>query len=111
MPIADAANIDSSGVLLSSSKLTRIALSSDNSHVSVQPGNRWGDVYEYLEPFGLSVVGGRIGSVGVPGLLLGGGVSFFGEEYGFASSTGNVRAFEVSSQTFLVLKANLVKKI
>ena len=110
MPIADAANIDSSGVLLSSSRLTRIALSSDNSHVSVEPGNLWGDVYEYLEPFGLSVVGGRIGSVGVPGLLLGGGVSFFGEEHGFASSNGNVRAFEVSSQAFVVWKASFVKK-
>ncbi|KAJ9142404.1 FAD binding domain-containing protein [Pleurostoma richardsiae] len=43
-------------------------------------------VYQYLEPFGLTVVGGRMGVVGIPGFLLGGGISFFGNEYGWASA-------------------------
>ena len=42
------------------------------------------------------VVGGRYGPVGVPGYLLGGGMSFYSYEYGFSSTAGNVRAFEVS---------------
>lgn len=92
MPISDAANINSSGVLLSTSGLTQINLSSDQTSVSIGPGNRWANVYKYLEPFGLSVVGGRMGVVGVPGLLLGGGISFFGNEYGWASN--NVVKFE-----------------
>lgn len=93
MPIADAANINSSGVLLSASKLRRLELSSDQTSVWVGPGNRWGDVYKYLESYGLTIVGGRMGVVGVPGFLLGGGISFFSNEHGWASD--NVLAIEV----------------
>lgn len=38
----------------------------------IGPGNRWQNVAQGLEKFGRNVVGGRIGHVGVPGLLLGG---------------------------------------
>ncbi|KAJ5092637.1 FAD dependent oxidoreductase [Penicillium alfredii] len=86
MPIANAANINSSGVLLSSFGLSQLKVSDDHSTVHVGPGNRWADVYKYLEPYGLSVVGGRLGVVGVPGYILGGGVAFFSNEYGWASA-------------------------
>lgn len=44
---------------------------------------------DYLQDFNLSVVGGRLSVVGVPGLLTGGGISNFGNEYGWASSNIN----------------------
>jgi len=44
----------------------------DKSFVSVEPGNRWADVYSRLEPLGIAVSGGRWGNVGVGGLLTGG---------------------------------------
>ncbi|EON97117.1 putative fad binding domain-containing protein [Phaeoacremonium minimum UCRPA7] len=44
------------------------------------------------QPYGLTVVGGRMGVVGVPGFLLGGGISFFGNEYGWASA--NIASYE-----------------
>jgi FAD/FMN-containing dehydrogenase len=91
MPIPGYNGIDDSGVLLSSSNLTALSLSSDI--VSVGPGNRWRDVYNYLKPFGLAAVGGRVGHVGVPGLLLGGGISFYSSQYGFASD--NVKKYQV----------------
>lgn len=47
----------------------------------------WSDVYKYLEPHGLAVPGGRIGPVGVPGLLLAGGVNFYGNEVGWAADS------------------------
>jgi FAD/FMN-containing dehydrogenase len=94
MPIPGYNGIDSSGVLLSSSNLTTLSLSTDKSIVSVGPGNRWRDVYAYLKPSGLAAVGGRVGHVGVPGLLLGGGISFYSSEYGFASD--NVQKYQVS---------------
>lgn len=99
MPIADAANIDSSGILISSTNLNTLQLSEDQQTLSVGPGNRWGDAYIYLNgtQTGKMVVGGRYGPVGVPGVLLGGGMSFFSYEYGFASTNGNVRSFQVSS--------------
>lgn len=94
MPIANAANINSSGVLLSTFGLSQLQLSKDHSTVNVGPGNRWVDVYKYTEPYGLSTVGGRLGIVGVPGYIIGGGVSFFSNEYGWASA--NVVSFTVS---------------
>lgn len=94
MPIAGAANIDSTGILLSSSGLNQLSLSEDGSTLSVGPGNRWGDVYDYLELTGKTIVGGRMGVVGVPGLLLGGGISFFSYEHGWASA--NIASYQVS---------------
>lgn len=62
-----------------------------------------GDVYSYLEGTGLTVVGGRQGAVGIPGFVLGGGVSFFSYEYGFTSTNGNTRGFEVRYLTIISL--------
>lgn len=93
MPIPGYNGIDGSGVLLSSSNLTTLSLSTDKSIVSVGAGNRWRDVYAYLKPSRLAAVGGRVGHVGVPGLLLGGGVSFYSSQYGFASD--NVVLYQV----------------
>ncbi|KAL1960606.1 hypothetical protein VTO42DRAFT_7185 [Malbranchea cinnamomea] len=92
MPIRGYANTDD-GVLIALSKLNQIKLSEDKSYLSVGPGRTWGEVYEYLEPHGLVVLGGRVGLVGVPGLILGGGISFYSNQHGFVSD--NVIAFEV----------------
>lgn len=40
--------------------------------VRIGPGQRWEDVMGALDGTGVTVVGGRIGEVGVGGLLLGG---------------------------------------
>ncbi|KAG8163055.1 hypothetical protein KVR01_007533 [Diaporthe batatas] len=61
--------------------------------VDIGPGARWRDVYSALDKHGLMVAGGREGSVGVGGLLLGGGISFLSGTRGFACD--NVSAFEV----------------
>lgn len=93
MPIIGSNSIDSNGILLSLSGLDTLELSEDTKIVSVGPGNRWRDVYGFLEPHSLAAVGGRVGGVGVPGLLLGGGISFHSGQYGFASD--NVALYEV----------------
>ena len=92
MPIPGYANTVG-GVLIGLTDLNELQLSTNQSYVSVGPGRRWQDVYSYLEPFGLVVLGGRVGIVGVPGLLLGGGISFYSNQYGFASD--NIIAYEV----------------
>lgn len=102
MPIPGYNGVDNSGILLSSSNLTTLSLSIDQSIVSVGPGNRWRDVYGYLKPSGLAAVGGRVGHVGVPGLLLGGGISFFSSQYGFASD--NVVKYQVCHHKFLEME-------
>ncbi|KAJ4372882.1 hypothetical protein N0V83_003173 [Neocucurbitaria cava] len=103
MPIPGYNGIDNSGILLSSSNLTAISLSSDKSTVSVGPGNRWRDVYSYLKQSDLAAVGGRVGHVGVPGLLLGGGISFYSSQRGFASD--NVVKYQCVLSSGLVVEA------
>lgn len=100
MTVAGSANIDAAGILLSSTGLDQLILSEDGSTVSVGPGNHWADVYNFLEPSGKTIVGGRMGVVGVPGFLLGGGISFFSNEYGWASA--NIASFEVRRDTSLI---------
>ncbi|KAL3426022.1 Bifunctional solanapyrone synthase 4 [Phlyctema vagabunda] len=92
MPIPGFANIID-GVLIGLTRLNQLRMSSNKSYVSVGPGRRWEEVYDYLDSYGLVALGGRVGLVGVPGLLLGGGISFYSNQHGFASD--NVIAFEV----------------
>lgn len=96
MPIADAANINSAGVLISSTNLNTLQLSEDRQTMSIGPGPRWGNVFEYMDGTNLTIVGGRLAPVGVPGLLLGGGISFYSYKHGLGSAGGKIKAYEVS---------------
>nr|KAI9722309.1 MAG: hypothetical protein M1812_001781 [Candelaria pacifica] len=80
--VVGAANIDT-GVTVDLSRLSRVSLSADKTYASVGPGARWADVYAVLDAQGYAVPGGRAGSVGVGGLITGGGNSFFAARYGF----------------------------
>ncbi|KAF8461972.1 hypothetical protein BDZ91DRAFT_699149 [Kalaharituber pfeilii] len=81
------------GILFGLSNFTSLSLSADKTSVFVGPGLRWGQVYTFLQSEGLYVLGGRLAHVGVPGLLLGGGLNFFSNKYGFAMD--NVKSYEV----------------
>lgn len=101
------------GVLIDLSGLDGISVSDDKETVSIGPGQRWGNVYDALDPYGVSVIGARIPNVGVGGLLLGGksgvpcmkrgwaslkhflpgGYFHFSAKYGLAAD--NVKSFEV----------------
>lgn len=108
MPIEDAANINATGVLISSTNLNTLALSDDKSYLSVGPGPRWGDVFTYLNGTDLMVVGGRLGPVGVSGLLLGGGMSFYSFNRGLASAGGKIKAYEVCAWHYLEHGTSLI---
>jgi len=93
MPVVGAANTDG-GILFGMSKFKRVELNPKKKNtVYVGPGTKWGDVYRYLAQYGLYAIGGRVSTVGVPGLILGGGINFFSNKYGFAMD--NVLSFEV----------------
>jgi FAD/FMN-containing dehydrogenase len=87
------ANSIDDGILVVSSNLTTLQISDDRKSVVVGPGHTWGQVYKYLEQYNVAVAGGRLAPVGVPGLLLGGGVSFYGNQAGW--SADNVLEYEV----------------
>jgi hypothetical protein len=65
-------------------KFKDISLSADKSVAKISPGLTWLEVYNALDKYDVTVTGGRVPSVGVPGLLLGGGLSFQNSEYGFS---------------------------
>ena len=81
------------GVTIDLRSMQNTTLSNDNTTVSVQPGAKWGDVYAALDPQGYAIPGGRASDVGVAGLTLGGGNSFFAARYGFVAD--NVKNFEI----------------
>ncbi|KAJ4180251.1 hypothetical protein NW755_011939 [Fusarium falciforme] len=81
------------GVVVDMVKINHVTVSRKRDSVAVGAGNRWGAVYDMLEPLGLTVVGGRATSVGVGGFLLGGGISYFSNNYGWGAD--NIISFEV----------------
>ncbi|KAI9826339.1 MAG: hypothetical protein M1832_000256 [Thelocarpon impressellum] len=85
-------NIES-GVTIDLRALDQVSLAQDRQTASIGPGATWGEVYGVLDPLGVTVVGGRASKVGVGGLLLGGGNSFFTARKGLACD--NVRNYEV----------------
>ncbi|KFY18267.1 hypothetical protein V492_00033 [Pseudogymnoascus sp. VKM F-4246] len=89
---AGSSNIDN-GIAIDLAKLNQVTVSADKKQTSVGPGNVWYDVYTKLDPMGLSVIGGRVSAIGVGGLTLGGGVSFFSNRYGWACD--NVNTYQV----------------
>ena len=74
-PHAGSANIDG-GVTIDLQNLNQVIVSSDQKIVSLGPGNRWGNVYPRLDSLGLAMVGGRVPTVGVGGLVTGGTQTF-----------------------------------
>ncbi|KAH9860314.1 hypothetical protein J1614_011644 [Plenodomus biglobosus] len=93
-------NIDS-GVTIDLGLMNTTTWNSETEIASIDPGSRWNAVYSTLDPLGVTVVGGRAGTVGVAGFLMGGGNSFFTARKGFACDT--VTNFEVTSE---VINAN-----
>lgn len=93
MPVDDAANIGPEGVLLATTEFSSIEISKDTKLVFVGAGVRWPELYAYLDNFGVTVNGIRMGRVGVVGFLLGGGIGFLSYEHGIAST--GIESFEV----------------
>lgn len=81
------------GVTVDLANLNSIDIKAQDSTVSVGPAATWDTVFAKLDPLGLSVAGGRVAGVGVGGLTLGGGLSYFGPRYGWTCDTAT--AFEV----------------
>ena len=90
------------GILIVTEGLNEHTLTNENS-VWLGAGLTWGEVYGYLGPYHKSVVAGRYYPVGT-GLLLGAGLSFFGNEYGLAID--NVKTYEVVLYNGTMIHAN-----
>ncbi|KAI3397292.1 hypothetical protein diail_11024 [Diaporthe ilicicola] len=100
---AGGSNIEG-GVTIDLLHMNDIVVTNDSQTVSVGPGARWIQVTEALDPLGLGVVGGRVADVGVSGLLLGGGISYFSGLRGWACD--NVQNYEVVLSSGAVVNAS-----
>lgn len=63
---------DGSGIVIDLKLLDSLYVDKEKSVVQAGAGSTWGDVYSLLESQGLSAIGGRDGTVGLAGFLLGG---------------------------------------
>ena len=97
---AGASNI-AEAVTIDLRNLNEIIVSEDKTQVSVGSGLVWSQIYMELDALNVSVIGGRVSSIGVGGLTLGGGISFFSGRYGWACD--NVNNYEVSYSTTLYI--------
>ncbi|KAI1308545.1 hypothetical protein F5Y03DRAFT_393392 [Xylaria venustula] len=104
---AGAANIEE-GVTIDLSQLSNITTSHPGVNVaptlSVGAGSTWGAVYAHLDKMQLSVSGGRAAGIGVGGLTLGGGISYFGPRFGWTCDS--VANLEVVLADGTIVNAN-----
>jgi len=92
------------GITVTFEKMKDITLSQDKKIAAIEPGNLWYDIYTRLANDNLTVVGGRVSTIGVGGLTTGGGISFFSNEYGWACD--NVASFEVVTASGITLNVS-----
>ncbi|KAH6667968.1 FAD binding domain protein [Halenospora varia] len=85
-PAAGFANIQS-GITIDMTPLNEASVNENHTIASIGAGASWLDVYKFLDPLGVQVAGGRNGAVGVAGLTLGGGISYFAARVGMACDT------------------------
>lgn len=71
------------GVLIDFKKMNGKSYDSETTLATYEPGNKFGDLYEFYQPLGRTVVGARLAGVG-SGLALSGGLSFISPQYGMA---------------------------
>jgi FAD/FMN-containing dehydrogenase len=88
------ASSSAGGISIWLKDMNAVTLKADKSVTSVEPGNNWLSVYSAPEPYGLATIGGHASSIGVGGFVLGGGISYHSNLYGWALD--NVQSFEVS---------------
>ncbi|WP_308066755.1 FAD-binding protein [Microtetraspora sp. AC03309] len=80
-------------ILLRTGKLRSVEVDLDRRTARVEAGATWGDVLSAAGKHGLTGLAGSTAVVSATGFTLGGGLSWFGREHGFAADS--VRAFEV----------------
>lgn len=81
------------GIHISMKHFQNVIYYENNQTVHIGCGLVWDEVYEQLQPYNITVVGGRIKGVGVAGFVLGGGYGWITNQYGLSSDT--VSEFEV----------------
>ncbi|MEE8177667.1 MAG: FAD-dependent oxidoreductase, partial [Acidobacteriota bacterium] len=72
------------GLVIDLSRMKGVWINPAARTVRVEPGVTWGEVNHDLQTFGLAATGGFIGTTGVSGLTLGGGLGWLVRKHGLA---------------------------
>ncbi|KAJ5587856.1 uncharacterized protein N7459_003621 [Penicillium hispanicum] len=81
------------GVTIDLSLMNATTYHAENSTASIMAGARWASVYKTLKEYGVAVTGGRSDTLGVGGLVTGGGLSYFAARDGFVCD--NIESMEL----------------
>jgi hypothetical protein len=78
--------LNQGGMVIDLTSMTAKRLDADRQVCWAQTGNRWHDLYIYLQSTGTGFIpiGGGCPTVGIPGFMLGGGLSFVSRSYGLS---------------------------
>ncbi len=93
-----------SGLVIDLSNLKKITIDPVRRTARLEPGLTWGEVANTLQPFGLAMTAGDVASVGVGGLLVGGGIGWMVRAYGL--TIDRVRSVELVTADGQLLRAS-----
>ncbi|MBW4623087.1 MAG: FAD-binding oxidoreductase [Cyanosarcina radialis HA8281-LM2] len=92
------------GLTIDLSNLKTITIDPVRRTARLEPGLSWGEVANTLQPFGLAMTAGDVASVGVGGLLLGGGIGWMVRAYGL--TIDRVRSVELVTADGQMVRAS-----
>ncbi len=92
------------GVVIDLSRMKAISIDPTRRTARLEPGLTWHEVSHALQPSGLALTSGDTATVGVGGLLLGGGIGWMVRKYGLACD--RVRAVELVTAEGHLLRAS-----
>lgn len=93
-----------SGVMVTTSRITGVAVDAETAVATIGAGSAWTDVVTAADPEGLTPVGGASTHVGVVGYLLGGGLGPLARSHGFSSD--RIESLTVVTGTSEVVEAS-----
>jgi FAD/FMN-containing dehydrogenase len=70
------------GIVVDMSRMKSMRIDPVRRTARVQPGLTWGEYAEQAQAYGLATTSGDVGSVGVGGLTVGGGIGWMARKYG-----------------------------
>ena len=92
------------GMVIDLSRMKAITVDPEQRTARLEAGLTWNEVAQTLQPYGLALTSGDTGTVGVSGLLLGGGIGWMVRKYGL--TLDHLRAVELVTADGQFLQAS-----
>ncbi len=92
------------GMVIDLLHMKAITVDPEQRTARLEPGLTWNEVAQTLQPYGLALTSGDTGTVGVSGLLLGGGIGWMVRKYGL--TLDHLRAVELVTADGQFLRAS-----